>query len=382
MSSRVLASVTMCTFALGVPACGQPMSGPVTPTGSTPEATGWRKSVVVAGLEHPWGLAFLPDGSMLITERSGALRIVRNGKLDPTPIKGVPAVLTVRQGGLLDVSLHPDFTTNNLVYLTYSVGGSGSNHTRLARATFDGTALNDLQVLFDAEPDKPHGFHFGSRIAWMSDGTMLLSIGDGGGTRDKAQDLGTHLGKVLRLKDDGSTATGNPFFSRLDARPEVWSYGHRNIQGLTIDPQGNVWATEHGPRGGDELNLVVEGKNYGWPKVTYGLEYHGPRISDRTSMQDAEDPKVVWTPCIAPSGLAYYTGDKFPQWKGDLFAGGLVLEQVRRIDLDGTSVVKVETLTIGKRVRDVRQGPDGLLYLLTDEERGELIRIEPDAASN
>lgn len=373
------ASALLLASALCLPACGQAPDGPVVPTASSPAATGWKMTTLVEGLEHPWAVCFLPDGDMLITERPGRLRIVRDGTLDPTPISGVPEVLALRQGGLLDVVLHPDFENNRLVYLTYSTGTRNANHTRVARATFDGKSLNDLEVIFDAKPERSNGFHFGSRIVWLPDGTMLLSVGDGGGTRDQAQDLGSHQGKVLRLKDDGSVATGNPFHARMDAQPEVWSYGHRNIQGMARDPvSGRIWATEHGPRGGDELNLVEPGKNYGWPRATYGREYHGPKISDHTALPDMIDPKVVWTPCIAPSGLVVYTGDAFPQWKGSIFAGGLILEQIRRVIVsESGEVTGQETLQIDRRVRDVRQGPDGFLYVVTDEEKGVLLRIEP-----
>lgn len=373
---------TIAGLYLGIQACdsGASAQGPVTPTGESPRATGWKVVSVVKGLDHPWALAFLPDGSMLITERPGRLRLVRDGKLNREPVAGMPPVLAGGQGGLLDVALHPSFKENRLVYLTYSHGTQRGNHTRLARAKFDGAALADFKVIFDAAPTKAGGLHFGSRILFLPDGTMLVSIGDGFNYRDQAQEVGSHLGKVIRLNDDGTPAEGNPFAGRAGAKPEVWSYGHRNIQGLALDAaSGRIWATEHGPRGGDELNLLRAGANYGWPLATYGREYYGPKISDHVSLPGMEDPKVVWTPCIAPSGLAIYTGDRFPQWRGDLFAGGLVLRQIRRIDLDDSgAVIGQQTLRIGKRVRDVRNGPDGYLYLLTDEDLGEVMRIEPE----
>jgi aldose sugar dehydrogenase len=347
-----------------------------------------KKTTVINGLNHPWSLAWLPDGTMLITERSGQLRIVRKGLLDPIPITGVPAVLAVEQGGLMDVSVHPRFAENRWVYLTYSHGTKNENRTRMARATFDGRALRDLQVIFEVSQSKSGGQHFGSRIAWLPDGTMLLAIGDGGNPpiqlggdliRKQAQNRRSYLGKILRLKDDGSAAANNPFAKATDADPKIWSYGHRNIQGLIFDPTAKrVWATEHGARGGDEVNLVEAGKNYGWPLVTYSREYAGPEITLERSRPGLVDPKVVWTPSIAPSGLAIYNGNYFPQWRGDLFAGGLVSRDVRRIDLDASGqVLGQQSIDIGQRVRDVRQGPDGWLYILTDEApNGQLIRLE------
>lgn len=362
-----------------------PLAGPVKPTADVPEAVGWRTELVVDGLSHPWSLAWLPDGTALITERPGRLRIVRDGRLAPDPVPGTPEVLAYGQGGLLDVSPHPDFAINRLIYLTYATGTKDANRTALARARFDGDRLDDLEVIFRNAHTKRGGQHFGSRILWLPDGGLLMSVGDGGNPplafdganiRDQAQQLGTHFGKILRLRDDGHPHPDNPFIHRLGARAEIYSYGHRNIQGMTLDPfSGQVWANEHGSRGGDELNLIEAGKNYGWPAVTYSREYWGPRISDETSRPGVPEPKVVWTPSKAPSGLALYTGDRYPEWKGDLFSGALKFGQVRRVQLEGTRAVDKEKLTIGKRVRDVRQGPDGYLYLLTDEPNGALLRI-------
>jgi glucose/arabinose dehydrogenase len=331
----------------------------------------------------------LPDKTtVLITERPGRLRIVRNGTLDPTAIAGVPAVFAEGQGGLMDVSLHPRFAENRWIYLTYAHGTGQANRTRLARATFDGKSLSDLRVIFEVSQTKNDTQHFGSRIVWLPDGTMLMAIGDGGNPpvqldgdliRKQAQNLRSRLGKIVRLNDDGSVPRDNPFKPSDKNDPAVWSYGHRNIQGLTLDPAtGQIWATEHGSKGGDELNLVRAGKNYGWPIVTYSREYFGPEITTERSRPGMEDPKVVWNQSIAPSGLAFYSGDRFPAWKGDLFAGGLVSQDVRHIDLDATGkVVNQQSINIGQRVRDVRQGPDGLLYILTDAQDGKLIRLEP-----
>ncbi|MDY7014860.1 MAG: PQQ-dependent sugar dehydrogenase, partial [Cyanobacteriota bacterium] len=297
------------------------------------------------------------------------------------------------QGGLMDIALHPRFEENRLVYFTYSHGTSSANRTRIARATFDGRALSDWQVIFEVSQTKPRGQHFGSRLAWLPDGTLLASIGDGGNPpvqlegefiRQQAQNLGSHIGKVIRINDDGSIPSDNPFVNDAEAAPEVWSYGHRNIQGLAFDPIANrVWATEHGARGGDEVNLVEVGENYGWPVATHSREYSGGLISPETSLPGMVDPKTIWTPSIAPSGLAVYTGAAFPEWQGNLFAGGLVSQDIRRIELDGSgNVTNEESISIGQRVRDVRQGPDGLLYVLTDERNGQLIRLEPVGNTN
>jgi len=356
-----------------------------TASAGNPEVQGVR---VVENLEHPWGLAWLPDGSILITERSGRLRIVREGNLDPTPIPGVGEVFAQSQGGLLDIALHPDFADNRLVYFSYAHGTSSENRTRIARATFDGSSLSNWQVIFEVSQTKSRGQHFGSRLLWLPDGTLLASIGDGGNPpveldgefiRQQAQNLGSHLGKVIRINDDGSIPSDNPFVNNAEAAPEVWSYGHRNIQGLAYDAASNrVWATEHGARGGDEVNWVEAGENYGWPVATHSREYSGGLISPETSLPGMVDPKVIWTPSIAPSGLAVYSGTIFPQWQGNLFAGGLVSQDVRRIELDESGNVLNETsIAIGQRVRDVRQGPDGMLYVLTDAPNGQLIRLEP-----
>jgi glucose/arabinose dehydrogenase len=353
-----------------------------------PQASGFRSTVLVRGLEHPWSLAWLPDGDLLITERPGRLRIVRDGVLDPTPIAGVPEVLAAGQGGLLDVSVHPRFAENRLVYLTYAAGTPEANHTRLARARFDGRALTGLEVIYAVPQRKSGTQHFGSRLVWLPDGTLLLAIGDGGNPpeqldgaliRAQAQNRGSALGKILRLNADGSPAAGNPFQSDPSALPELWSLGHRNIQGLAYDPAARrVWASEHGARGGDELNLVNPGDNHGWPRVTHSREYFGPEITSRRAAAGMVDARRVWTPAIAPSGLAVASG-RVPQWRGELFAGGLVSGDVRRLRLDPQGrVVAEERITIGQRVRDIREGPDGFLYVLTDSGGdGELIRLEP-----
>ena len=370
---------------------GNAQTDPTPISGDVPEAQGWRAEVVADGLSHPWAIAWLPDGSALITERPGRLRWLRNGQLDPQPITGLPPVAAFGQGGLLDIALHPDFAQNRLIYLTLAVGSPEANRTALLRGRLENHAVREAKIIFQNADAKSGGQHFGSRLAWLPDHTLLMSIGDGGNPptrfgdgniRDQAQNLGTHFGKVLRLKDDGSPPADNPFVNRPGAKPEIWTYGHRNIQGLTRHPlTGRIWANEHGSRGGDELNILQGGQNYGWPAVTYSHEYWGPKVSEQTRRPDVVDPQRVWTPSKAPSGLTFYTGEVFPHWKGDLFSGALKFGQIRRLDLDGERIVGEEKLTIGRRVRDVRQGPDGYLYVLTDEDPGVLLRIVPTEKS-
>ncbi|MEO1393344.1 MAG: PQQ-dependent sugar dehydrogenase [Cyanobacteria bacterium J06634_5] len=343
---------------------------------------------LVDSLEHPWGLTWLPDGTLLVTERPGRLRIIKDGVLTPTPVSGLPEVFARGQGGLMDVSVHPQFAENQWVYFTYADGTGSANRTQVARAQFDGEALSDWQVIFEVNRTKEGTQHFGSRLVWLPDGTLLVSIGDGGNPpvrlegdliRNQAQNLGSHLGSLVRLNDDGSAPDDNPFASTADADPAIWSYGHRNIQGVALDAAtGQVWATEHGSKGGDELNRIAAGENYGWPVVTHSQEYFGGEISSERSRPGMVDPLVVWTPSIAPSGLAVYRGDQVPQWQGDLFAGGLVSQSVQHIKLDDSGAVLSQTpIDIGQRVREVDQGPDGFLYVLTDEPNGRLVRLEP-----
>ncbi|MFG0291627.1 MAG: PQQ-dependent sugar dehydrogenase [Phycisphaerales bacterium JB050] len=379
----LLSSLCACVI-LSAASCGEAqqlplLEGPVEQIGlDVPQTTGWKAVKVVDGLVHPWSIDWLPDGSALITERPGRIRLLNpDGTLHPEPVSGDPDVYAQRQAGLMDIRVHPDFENNRLVYLSYSHGTARGNHTRIARARFEDHALQDFEVLFTTEPAKSGGFHFGCRMVFLPDGSLLFGVGEGA-SQDRAQDMSIHWGKMLRIMDDGTPATDNPFQARIDAKQEIYSYGHRNPQGIAIHPEtGKVYATEHGPRGGDELNVIEPGKNYGWPLVTYGYEYSGPRVSPHTSLPGLEDPLVVWTPSIAASGLAFYTGEHFPDWQGDLFAGGLVLKQVRRVKFDGEKVVGHEIMQFKERIRDVRQGPDGYLYVLTDERNGKLLRIEP-----
>ncbi|MCF7983660.1 MAG: PQQ-dependent sugar dehydrogenase [Thiohalocapsa sp.] len=374
-------------LAMALAGCSKP-AGSVEPTGDVPELGGWRTEVVAGGLAHPWAIACPPAGSALITERAGRLRVLRDGKIDPKPIDGLPQICgNCGQGGLLDVSLHPDFAGNRFVYLTYAAGDKDANRTTLARGRLADGRLKDVEVIFENADSKSGTQHFGSRLVWLPDGTLLMSIGDGGNPpisfdgdviRKQAQNLGTHFGSVVRLRDDGSVPPVNPFLGKPGAKPEIYSYGHRNIQGMVYDAGRDlIWANEHGSRGGDELNVIEPGRNYGWPEVTYSMEYWGPAISDKSSAPGVVEPKVVWTPSKAPSGLTVYTGERFPDWQGDLLSGALKFEEVRRIDLKGNEIIDEEKLEIGQRVRDVRMGPDGELYVLTDENPGQLLRIVP-----
>lgn len=335
---------------------------------------------VTGGLDRPWSLAFLPDGRMLVTERGGDLRwIDTQGRLMPRPIAGVPAVADTGQGGLLDVVPHPEFGSNGWIYLSYAYGSLFGTHTAIARGRLAGDRLTDIDVLVEGEPTTMGGRHFGSRLAFGPDGHLYITIGDRG-RRDEAQSLQSHNGTVLRLRDDGSVPADNPFVGRADALPEVYSYGHRNAQGIAVQPgSGLIWLHEHGPRGGDEVNIVAAGVNYGWPVITYGEEYRGGRIGIGTRAEGMAQPVSYWTPSIAPSGMAFYAGDAFPAWQGDLLVGALVGQHLARLDIDGQRVVGEEKLLDGlrARIRDVRVGPDGLIYLLTDAAPGSVLRLEP-----
>jgi glucose/arabinose dehydrogenase len=347
--------------------------------------TGYKVIEIAKNLDHPWSMAFLPDGSVLVTERTGRLRLIKADVLQPQAVSGVPAVHTGSQAGLFDIVLHPNFAQNSLVYLTYAAGTKGANGTQVARARFDGSALRDLQVIFKAMPLKDTDNHYGGRMAFLPDGTFALTIGEGFEYREKAQDLSSDLGKVVRLNDDGTVPQNNPFIGQSGARPEIYTWGHRNEQGLVFDAQsGRLWETEHGPRGGDELNLIVAHKNYGWPVITYGMDYSGAYVSPYTQRAGLEQPLIYWTPSIAPSGLAIYHGDKFPAWNGDLFVGALAFKHLRRVHLDAQgNVISQEQLLNDKhwRIRDVRVSPDGYLYVSTDEADGRVLRLEPAASS-
>jgi aldose sugar dehydrogenase len=341
----------------------------------------FRLVEVAGGLANPWSLAFLPGGDMLVTERPGRLRLIRGGKLEREPVAGAPKVAAQSQGGLLDVVPHPDFARNRLIYLSYAGSGEGGAGTEVMRAKLDGASLEEGKVIFRVEPKTGGGNHYGSRLLFAPDGTLYISTGDRFTFRDQAQNLGNHLGKIIRLKDDGTVPDDNPFKDKEGARPEIFSYGHRNTQGLALRPgTSQIWQHEHGPRGGDEVNLLKAGANYGWPKITYGVDYSGAIISDKKEAPGMEQPVVYWVPSIAPSGMAFYAGDKFPAWKGDLFVGALGLTHLRRLHLQGDRVTEQEVLLedLGERIRDVRNGPDGFLYIVTDSPRnGRVLRLEP-----
>jgi aldose sugar dehydrogenase len=334
------------------------------------------------GLVHPWGMAFLPDGRLLVTERPGRLRIVgKDGRLS-APLQGVPKVYASGQGGLLDVQIGPDFATSSAVYLSYADPRDGNrNGTSVARGRLvegDGARLEDVKVIFRQEPSYSSSAHFGSRIVFARDGSLFVTLGDRYSARDEAQNPANHLGKLVRLMSDGSPYGGNPKKSAW--RPEIWSIGHRNVQGAALHPQtGKVWTIEHGARGGDEINVPEAGKNYGWPVITYGRDYSFLKIGEGTHKPGMEQPIYYWDPSIAPSGAAFYTGDRFPEWKGNLFVGALAGQALHRLLLDGEKIVGEEKLLadLGERIRDVRNGPDGALWLLTDSPEGRVLRVVP-----
>ena len=335
-----------------------------------------RITAVAQGLEHPWGLEFLPDGRMLVTERPGRLRIVTPDGSLSAPLAGVPAVRAAGQGGLLDVALDPDFADNQLVYLSYAEPGEGNEAgTAVARGRLTRAGLEQVEVLFRQVHKVDSRHHFGSRLVFDRSGRLFITLGDRGKERDAAQDLSKHIGKVVRIGRDGSVPADNPFVGREGALPEVFSYGHRNIQGAALHPvTGELWTHEHGPRGGDEVNVTRAGLNYGWPVITFGREYHGPSIGEGTEKAGMEQPLHYWVPSIAPSGMAFYTAEAIPGWRGSLLVGALKAQQVARLELSADGkVVHEERIPIGERVRDVVQGPDGAVYLLTDTGKASRI---------
>ena len=336
---------------------------------------------IADGLQHPWALAFLPDGRMLVTERPGRIRVVTpDGKMSP-PIAGLPKVFARSQGGLLDVVVDRGFSQNRTIYFCYAEPSGSGARTALARARLaEEPYIENLRVIFRQEGPLSSGNHFGCRIVQMPDNNLFLTMGDHFTPRDEAQNLSNHLGKIVRIAPDGSVPNDNPFAGRRGAKPEIWSYGHRNSQGAALNPSsGKLWMHEHGPRGGDEINIPQAGKNYGWPVIGFGIDYSGAKIHEGTSKPGMEQPIRQWTPVIAPSGMAFYTADLFPQWKSNLFIGGLATQTLVRLELDGEKVTKEERLLqeMRQRIRDVRVGPDGALWLLTDSANGQLLRLTP-----
>ena len=365
----VLASVT--------PALGQGQPRHKTAPGEIAVET------VARGLNHPWGAAFLPDGRMLVTERIGRLRIMaKDGQVSP-PLDGVPRVVSRGQGGLLDVALDPAFAQNRLVYLSYAEARDGGAATAAGRGRLNdaGMALEGFTVIFRQEPAVSGGNHFGSRLAFTPDGKLFISTGDRF-KFDPAQDLSSHLGKLIRINPNGSVPPDNPFVGRKDAKPEIWSYGHRNAQGLAVQPEtGVLWEGEFGPLGGDEINLPEAGKNYGWPLVSWGKHYDGREIPNPPTRPDLVDAVHHWTPAISFSGMAFYAGDAFPGWRGNLLLAGLASQTLARLSIEGRRVTGEERIRIGTRIRHVVPGPDGLVYLLTDEDSGRVLRLSPAAGA-
>ncbi len=372
-------------LAMAVPFTGLATLAPALDTALETEGPTIRVETVADGLVHPWGLAMLPDGGMLVTERPGRLRIVTADGTVSAPVEGLPAIEAGGQGGLLDVALHPDYAENRLVYVSFTRPGEGGNSTAVARGTLDAAraTLAAVEVIFSQRPLVANSHHFGSRLVFDGEGHLFVTLGEryAASVRGQAQALDSHLGKIVRLEADGSIPTDNPFAGRADALPEIWSLGHRNVQAAAIDPAtGRLWIAEHGPRGGDEINLPEPGGNFGWPLISYGVNYDGTPVgSGEATAPGMIDPIHQWTPVIAASGMMFYQGDAFPEWRGDLFVGGLVAKALIRLEHDGTAILHEERLLepLGLRIRAVEEGPDGAIYLLTDEEDGALLRISP-----
>lgn len=337
---------------------------------------------VAEGLAFPWSLAFIDDSTLLVSERDGFMRLVKDGVLQPR-LANTPEAYVSRQGGMLDIALAPDFADSGMIYFSFSQGDAESNHTALAKAHLNiaANALENVEIIYTAHPDKRRDLHFGGRIAVMGDGTLLLSIGEGYIHMQEAQNPQVSFGKLIRINADGSIPADNPFADGVNGAPEVYSYGHRNPQGLALHPgTGAVWMHEHGPRGGDEINIITPGTNYGWPLITYGIDYSGEIITEDRRAPGMAQPIWYWVPSIAPSGMTFYQGEAFPQWQGDLFVGALAGSKIERFELDGDRIISTEDLLfdeLGERIRDVRSGPDGYLYALIDDAEGRIIRLVP-----
>lgn len=369
---RMIVAVALSALLIASEAVSQPIATQTMPL---------NVQTVAKGLEHPWSLAFLPDGRMLVTERPGRLNLVdAQGKL--TRIAGLPTIAAGGQGGLLDVALAPDFSTSQRIVFSFTEPREQGNGTSVAVAKLSPQAdrLDNVKVIFRQEPSYANGMHFGGRLVFARDGTLFVTLGERFALMDQAQNLANHLGKIVRINLDGSVPPGNPFVGQSGKKPEIWSYGHRNVQAAAIHPQtGALWAVEHGARGGDEINIPQAGKNYGWPVIAYGQHYSGAKIGTGTAAPGMEQPIYVWDPSIAPSGMAFVTSDRYPSWKGQLLVGALAGESVSRLTLDGPRITSEERMlaALQERIRDVRQGPDGFIYLLTDSPQGRLLRLNP-----
>lgn len=367
-------------------ACARPTESAGRPEIASPQPASLedvvRAETFASGLEHPWALAFMPDGRLLVTERPGRLRIVATDGSLSAPLTGVPAVHAVGQGGLLDVALDPDFATNRMVYLSFAEPEGGLAGTAVARGTLGATGLENVTVIYRQRPKVSGNGHFGSRLVFAQDGKLFITQGERQNYRERAQDLTQGMGKFMRIHPDGSIPADNPFVGRDDAQPEIWSYGHRNGQAAALDPAtGQLWTVEHGARGGDELNHPEKGKNYGWPVITYGRDYSGASIGEGTAKEGMEQPVYYWDPVIAPSGMTFYTGDAIPGWKGSILIGSLTPGGLVRLELRNGRVVKEERYLgdLRERFRDVQQGPDGFVYAVTDSPTGRVLRIRPVA---
>src|SRR5918996_3383655 len=380
LSQRVKLSLLLACFVgcAPLPAQGQ---APRSPTPASVNG-GLQVQTIARGLEHPWSLAFLPDKRMLVTERPGRLRVVGPDGRISEPLTGVPQVYASGQGGLLDVALSPTFEKDRVVYLSFAESGEGGAGTAVARGRLGERGLENTQVIWRQQPKVSGSNHWGSRIVFRPDGTLFVTLGERFNHSERAQDLSATIGKVVRINPDGSAPRDNPFVNRDGVRPDIWSYGHRNVQAAALHPEtGQLWTVEHGARGGDELNHPEAGKNYGWPVITYGVDYSGAKIGEGTAKEGMEQPVYYWDPVIAPSGAVFYTGNRFRAWRGDLFVGSLQPGGLVRLRLANDRVVLEERYVIdpSERIRDVRQGPDGLIYLLTDNPKGRILRLEPSA---
>ena len=343
-------------------------------------------TIVADGLEHPWGLAFLPDGNILVTEKPGRLRLIKNGRLGEQPVVELPDTVNIGQGGLMGIALHPQFKENNWIYLSYNAKGEDGHGTEVIRGQFINDKLINIETIFRALPKSDSRRHFGSRLVFARDGTLFISLGERGedpskGYQHAAQDLSNHLGSLIHINDDGTVPSDNPFVSNKNAKPELYTLGNRNMQGMTLHPEtGEAWTHEHGPQGGDEINIMRPGINYGWPIITYGVNYFvGTKIGEGTHKQGLEQPIYKWVPSIAPSGMTFYTGKEFPNWTGNLFVGSLKFGMLVRLEVSGNKITSEERLLNFQygRIRDVVQGTDGFVYLLTDDSNGKLLKMTP-----